>query len=61
MAIEKRVLHCWKDGPSIMDWMEAHPDRDVDECMLEKNHAGPHEFTPDDQIGISFAPAEKDL
>jgi hypothetical protein len=63
MAERKRVLHCWHDGPSIVEWMEANPDADIDEyvsstCMLERDHEGPHEFTPDDQIGISFAPAD---
>lgn len=60
---EKRALHCWHDGLTILEWLEANPDRDIEEyvgstCMLEKGHSGPHEFTPDDCIGIAFAPAK---
>lgn len=64
MTNRKRILHCWADGPSLLEWMEANPDADVEEymgstCMLEKGHDGPHEFTPDDRIGITFASAEE--
>lgn len=66
MSKRKRVLHCWADGPSIVEWIEANAHRDdfdIEDyvgwtCMLEKGHDGPHEFTPDNQIGISFAPSD---
>jgi len=58
---KKRVLHCWHDGPSLLEWIEANPDCDPNEyvgftCMLERDHDGPHEWTRDDQIGVTFAP-----
>lgn len=64
MTSKTRKLHCWADGPSILEWIEANAHRDdfdiekymSSTCMLGKDHTGPHEFTPDDQIGISFAP-----
>lgn len=50
--------HCWKDGP----WICAeHDDCWCDSgvsttCMLEAGHAGPHVWTRDDKIGVSFGP-----
>lgn len=57
----ERKRHCWRDGPSISEWLEANPDSDIDSyvgstCMLERGHEGPHEFTPDSHIGVTFAP-----
>lgn len=46
---KERVLHCWEDGPRTDDGGGST-------CMLERDHDGPHEWTPDDQIGIKFAP-----
>ncbi len=28
-------------------------------CLLESGHAGPHEWTPDDQIFVKFAPSNE--
>lgn len=52
MSDEKRVLHCWEPGPETEDGCTTT-------CMLEDGHDGPHEWTRDDAIGISFASAEK--
>jgi hypothetical protein len=38
-------VHCLENGPD-----------DCSLCMLLDGHAGPHEFTPDDQIIIKLAP-----
>lgn len=59
-------LHCWKDKRAHM--IEAHGwgsdehvatysesgDSRNGTCMLEKWHKGVHDFTPDDQIGVTF-------
>lgn len=37
--------HCWEDSPDG----EAT-------CMLPDGHPGPHKFTPDGQITLSFLP-----
>lgn len=50
MSNEKRVLHCWEDGPETADGCSTT-------CMREKDHVGPHRWTRDDQIGVTFAPA----
>jgi hypothetical protein len=55
-------LHCWKDqrehveeteGQGSEAWTATWVDGDGT-CMLAAGHDGPHEFTPDDQIGVSF-------
>lgn len=51
MSEKPRVAHCWEDGPETEDGCSTT-------CMLLDGHEGPHEFTRDDQIGITFAPAE---
>lgn len=38
---EKRQLHCWADGNGST-------------CLLIKGHEGPHEFTPDENIQLTF-------
>ena len=45
MSDHKR--HCWEDGPLEEDGCSTT-------CMLERGHEGPHEWTRDDQIGVSF-------
>lgn len=51
MTQKKLIVHCWEDGPETKDGCSTT-------CMLLHGHAGPHEWTRDDQIGISFAPAD---
>jgi hypothetical protein len=41
------VVHCWED---------IEIDGVSHSCMLEDGHAGPHEWTRDDEIMVSFAP-----
>jgi len=49
MSEEKRALtHCWEDGPETEDGCSTT-------CMLLDGHDGPHKWTSDDEIGISFA------
>lgn len=48
---EKSRVHCWEGGPDTEDGCPTT-------CMLLDGHEGPHEFTRDDQIGITFAPSE---
>lgn len=57
------MTHCWKDK---REWIEEEhgslsPEMMADlfqntaTCMLEDGHAGPHEWTPDNDITITFA------
>ena len=46
------VLHCWEEGPPTDDGCSTT-------CMLESDHAGPHEWSRDDEITLNFAPFEK--
>lgn len=64
--MSKRVLHCWKDEEEYFDetygfgsdeWAAAF-NRGGGTCMLDAGHDGAHEFTPDDQFTITFAPPE---
>lgn len=41
--------HCWESGPETEDGCSTT-------CMLEDGHEGPHEWTRDDHIGITFPP-----
>ena len=46
----KRVLHCWEP---------SEPDENGDRtgvCLLEDGHEGPHQFTPGDQVQVTFGP-----
>jgi hypothetical protein len=58
-------LHCWKDHG---EYLEETYGYDSDEyritwspnwhsgtCMLPDGHEGPHDFTDDREIGITFA------
>lgn len=50
------LIHCWEDGPRV----EVDADLDIGStCMLLSGHDGPHEFTPDNKIGVHFAPTTK--
>lgn len=51
--MEKRIVHCWEGGPQTEDGCSTT-------CMLLDGHEEPHEWTRDDQIGVSFAPAVPD-
>ena len=60
------MLHCWQDsveeatkkyGFGSTEWAEAVNNPST--CMLEAGHNGPHEFTPDGQIVITFAAKER--
>ena len=42
-----RIVHCWEGGPDTDDGCGQT-------CMLLLGHDGPHEWTRDDQIGVSF-------
>ena len=55
MIKDKVVTHCWEDGPETEDGCSTT-------CMLLAGHGGPHEWSRDDEIGISFksAPASED-
>jgi hypothetical protein len=46
MASE-RVVHCWAHGPEAADGCSTT-------CMLLTDHEGPHEWTRDDQIKVTF-------
>lgn len=53
------TVHCWQDegeyhGFGSVEWA-ASLHRGGGTCMLPDGHKGPHEFTPDQEITISFA------
>jgi hypothetical protein len=58
-----RVLHCWADYSSCMYAGLAPFDDDLysvgGTCLLPAGHAGPHEFTRDDEIVVTFAPRKE--
>lgn len=66
---EPRVLHCWEDRAEwIRQTFGEHSneyaaiyDGDFVECtcMLPDGHEGPHVWTPDDRIGVTFADKDR--
>jgi hypothetical protein len=58
------MLHCWQDHAAHVEetygfHSEEHLKTYGDDfvsgtCMLQHGHPGPHEFTPDSQIGVTF-------
>lgn len=57
-----RVLHCWKDkgewvdeefGFGSQEWVEVYLFGGAT-CLLEAGHEGPHEWTSDKDIVVSF-------
>ena len=61
-------VHCWEGkrewtlkhfGETSAEYAATFAD-DVDStCMLPCDHEGPHEWTPDDKIGVWFRPVEE--
>ena len=56
------TVHCWKDqledaeerfGVGSDEWAAAY-DSPGGTCMLSDGHDGPHEFTSDDRVVVSF-------
>ena len=47
----ERVLHCWEAGPETEDGCSTT-------CFLLDGHEGPHRWTRDDEIVVSFAEAD---
>ena len=41
------IVHCWEGGPDTDDGCGQT-------CVLLLGHDGPHEWTRDDQIGVTF-------
>lgn len=71
MSTNDRTLHCWKGkreyveetkgwgSPEYWDTYSDEGDNRDGTCMLEAGHGGEHDFTPDDKIGVTFAPAKE--
>lgn len=64
---ENRVLHCWADytehvikqhGFGSEQYVDAVLDGGAT-CMRERGHDGDHEWTPDEDIGITFEGSEQ--
>ena len=65
--MSERVLHCWKDRKTDIEerfgyLSPEHVDTYQEDfqngtCMLPEGHEGPHEFTSDSNITITFAAA----
>lgn len=52
------TVHCWADLRDTLpfgseEWVNTFETGNAT-CMLEDGHLGPHEWTPDDEIGVSF-------
>ena len=45
------TVHCWTDGPE-------EPDGCSTTCFLPDGHDGPHEWTRDDEIMVTFPEAK---
>ena len=43
----KPIVHCWHEGPEADDGMSTT-------CFLLDGHEGPHQWTRDDEIRITF-------
>ena len=52
------AVHCWFDFDDAY-WLDDDTRVPGHTCMLEDGHSGPHEPTPDDEIGVSFVDQEK--
>lgn len=61
----ERVLHCWAGKLDTDDleigsdewvnrWVRKEEGEDTCTCMLPQGHDGPHEWTPDSEITITF-------
>lgn len=48
-----KTVHCWEEGPAETDGTETT-------CMLLNGHDGPHEWTRDDEVMVSF-PAKREV
>ena len=56
-------LHCWKDeGEDLEERFGFHSPEHLriyegpgGTCLLSAGHEGPHEFTPDTDVGVSFS------
>jgi hypothetical protein len=58
------MLHCWKDrAADIQERFGLHSPEHIETymddfvsgtCMLEADHEGEHEFTPDSEIRVTF-------
>ena len=56
------MSHCWADYHEQFpfgshEWAEHYLDTSAT-CLLQEGHDGPHEWTPDDQIVVTFPEAE---
>lgn len=45
-------VHCWEDGPRKNETWKSLGTGST--CMLTDGHDGPHEFTWDDEIVLTF-------
>lgn len=62
------VLHCWKGKREYMEkkhgWLSTQHlatflDGGDGTCMKERGHRGPHRWTPDSQIVVTFRAEKK--
>lgn len=66
--MSERVLHCWmgqreeieeRYGWGSPEWVDTWADGAEGTCMLEKGHTGPHEYTSDGDILVTFSEAAR--
>jgi hypothetical protein len=51
--------HCWASKLETLEeyspeWMKIYDGGVDSSCMLWNGHEGPHEFVPDNEIGVEF-------
>jgi hypothetical protein len=61
--LTERTLHCWADYSTCLHAGLAPFDADLysvgGTCLLPSGHIGPHEFTRDDEILVTFSPRKE--
>lgn len=57
---DQPAVHCWEDGPRKGENEPYGSLGTGSSCMLPDGHDGPHEFTWDDEIIITFAEESSD-
>jgi hypothetical protein len=62
--MEKEIkVHCWADYKDTLkidsqEWVDCIVNDSNATCLLEHGHEGPHAWTPDKEITISFKAGE---
>lgn len=61
LAEARGIVHCWADRAECAEYLSeewALASVDSATCLLPAGHDGPHEWTPDEHITITFKEIE---